>query len=89
MRRPPKVTCETVLVTPAMAREWLDKYNTQNFRKKDKHRVTRYAKDMRANRWDFNGDRVLIAVGEVKRLACTIKTAVVMFLLWPEHAMFV
>jgi len=48
-----------VLVTPAMAREWLER-DTFNNRPINQARVNRYAQDMARGDWLFNGEPLLV-----------------------------
>lgn len=65
-----------VLVTPELAQEWLDNYNTNN-RKTKPEAITRYAREMANGRWDpdasdlkFSRTQELID-GQNRLLACT------------------
>ena len=51
------ITSSVDSVSPAIAKEWL-KRNTGNFRKKDKSRVTRYAREMKTGNWHLNGESI-------------------------------
>lgn len=47
------ITYERVLVTPSMARQWLDK-RPDNQRTEKRGKITAYARDMKSGRWDEN-----------------------------------
>lgn len=51
-----KMTVETI--TPQMAHEYL-KANTQNYRKLSRKIVYRYADDMKAGKWELNGEPIV------------------------------
>ena len=54
------VTVEFVDVTPELATQWLDDYNTQN--RNLRYRVSgSYATDMEADEWDMNGETIKFA----------------------------
>lgn len=49
-----------VQVTPQMAKEWLERANSHGFNRRLKRRaVERYAADMRAGRWQLNGEPII------------------------------
>lgn len=54
----PKIKCELVLVTPAIAEEWLKK-NTKNRDAKD--RGNSYGRQMADGLWDFNGQPIIFS----------------------------
>ena len=54
----------TVLMTPELAKEWLEKYNTNN-RNLRLATVRKYAEDMRGGRWQFNGEAIDISASGV------------------------
>lgn len=80
------VTCKIEQITPAMAKTMLN-MNTGNFRHIDKARVRNYAREMRTNNWDMNGETIkfnrrLLLDGQHRLLAiieskCTITMLVV------------
>lgn len=45
------------LITPEMAQRWVDETKKRN-RSKTKSRIAMYARDMKADEWDFNGDPI-------------------------------
>lgn len=49
---------EITQLTPEMAKDWLEKYNTENFRKLAKKTVTKYSNEMRRGRWVLNGESI-------------------------------
>ena len=52
-----KISYAAVLVTPDMAKRWLDDNNSNN-RNIRKAKVAEYAADMVAGRWEFNGETI-------------------------------
>lgn len=71
------VTVEFVLVTPTMAKSWLA--NHQNYRKMNRAIVVRYATDMDADDWEFNGMPIILdgkgnVIDGQHRLAAIIKS---------------
>lgn len=56
------VTITVALVTPELAGQWLDTYNTHN-RILSKERTRAHARDMEADNWIFTGDPIRFAVG--------------------------
>lgn len=51
------VTCKVETITPDIAAEWLEEFNTNNFRTLDQARVENYAKEMLSG-WDLNGETI-------------------------------
>lgn len=56
------VTITVALVTPELAGQWLDTYNTHN-RNLSKERTRALGRDMEADNWPFTGDPIRFAVG--------------------------
>ena len=48
---------KVMTVTPELAKEWLTK-NIENNRNKSRSKIDAYAKDMRAGRWQLNGEAI-------------------------------
>jgi hypothetical protein len=78
---PTAVTFETVIVTPAMAREWLP-LNVENNRNKKPGRIARYARDMVAGKWLLTGEAIKFRAGDgalidgQNRLAAVVEAGV-------------
>jgi hypothetical protein len=51
------MTINQEVITPAMAQEYL-KFNTENYRSINNVRVISYAADMKAGRWQLNGEGI-------------------------------
>lgn len=74
-------------VSPAIAKEWLDKHNTDNYRTFKPRNIERYARDMSAGHWRLTSETVkfdrsgVLADGQ-NRLAAIVKanTTVTLFI---------
>lgn len=52
------ITTEIVVVTPAIARQWLDGSTIPNFRVLEPHKMQRYARAMSEGQWRLNGETI-------------------------------
>lgn len=59
-----QITSEVLYVTPALAKQWLADNNTHN-REFSELRVQTYAGEMRAGRWQFNGETLQFDINDV------------------------
>lgn len=63
-------------ITPQTAKDWLDRFDVDNYRQANERVINQYARDMRAGNWHYTGDAIRFDVnghlqdGKQRLMAC-------------------